>query len=87
MEISGSNQRVVWSVARNDSALTKGAASPAPIPDEVAIDGRQVIVTRVRYRYESPLSSFMSAVTGSDGYDLEHVFMQHPRIGTAVNYQ
>lgn len=79
-----STQTVAWSRARNTSASAKGANTPIPIPTDIAIAGRQVIVTKVSFFYQSPMSSFVSKITGSDGYNLEHVAMLRPRIGNSV---
>jgi len=86
VDIGSSKQTVNWSKSRSDSVYAKGVTSPIAVPSAIAVVGTQVVIARVRYSYESPFGDLMKTVTGRTTYDLEHVFMMRPRLGTAITY-
>jgi Flp pilus assembly protein TadG len=82
--VSNTSQTVAWAEARNDTDPPDGSAPPIAVPTAIATVGGQVIVTRVRYSFESPFSGFMATITGTEGYDFEHVFMMRPRLSDTI---
>lgn len=87
VNITSSGEFVAWAEALNDTDPPNNSNSPIDIPDSIASEGTQVIVSRVTYEYESPFSSFMSTITGRTSYSLEHVYMMSPRLGQSVTWQ
>ncbi|BBE73181.1 TadE/TadG family type IV pilus assembly protein [Oharaeibacter diazotrophicus] len=86
VDIGSTKQTVNWSKAKNDSVYAKGVTSPITVPSAIAVVGTQVVIARVRYSYQSPFGDLMKSVTGHDTYDLEHVFMMRPRLGTSITF-
>ncbi len=84
VDVSSGTGKVVWGAALHGSAPGPGAASPVPIPAELASGSTQLVVTRVTHRYESPVSDIFASLTGRSGYDLAHDYLIRPRVGSAV---
>lgn len=78
--------KVCWSRAQNDTAWTVGSAPPVTIPTGLLSDGDEVIVTRVKYTYASPFSTFMTDIWGSGSITLSDLSYFRPRISTTVVY-
>jgi Flp pilus assembly protein TadG len=78
------DQTVAWAEVSNDVDPANGSAPPILVPAAIASPSTQMIVTRVRYTFESPFSDILSSITGKSAYDFEHVFMLRPRLGDSV---
>jgi len=88
VNVTSSGQTVVWSQARNDTAAPANTAPPSglTVPSAIATTTGQVVVGRVTYAYSSPFANVMKSITGSDTYNLSHVFYLKPRQGTTIAF-
>jgi Flp pilus assembly protein TadG len=77
---------VNWSAAFNASSLTSGAASPIAVPAKIQQAGVQVVLTRVRYTFTTPLSAFLGSFTGISGYSFDRYFFNRPRTADKITY-
>lgn len=75
---SPTKQTVTKCTQTNDTCASEGAVSPISVPTTIATSG-QVVIGRVQYTYTSPFSGVFKSVTGSDTYNLEHIFYMKPR--------
>lgn len=84
------SQTVAWAAVNIADAgnvkPAKDSATPIVVPPSMVSAGSQVVVTRVKYEFESPFSSFMKKFTGRDKYSISHVFIMHPRLGSKIEY-
>lgn len=77
---------VNWSAAFNASVLTSGTASPIAVPAKIQQAGVQVVLTRVRYTFTTPLSAFLGSFTGISGYSFDRYFFNRPRTADKITY-
>ncbi|MGR6431361.1 TadE/TadG family type IV pilus assembly protein [Rhizobium sp. PAMB 3174] len=75
---------VNWSVGYQVTALTKGAASPLDIPNDVKTSGVQMIVVETKYSLVTPFTSLLSAATGVTSYNYDKFHFTRPRIGDTL---
>lgn len=81
---SGGKQTVTWSKTRNGTAWTAKSAPPVTIPTAMLIDGQEVIVSVVSYRYSSQFTAFMTDLWGSSSIDMADTSYYRPRVSTTV---
>lgn len=81
---SGGKQTVTWSKTRNGTAWTTKSAPPITIPTAMLIDGQEVIVSVVSYRYSSQFTAFMTDIWGSSSIDMADTSYYRPRVSTTV---
>lgn len=90
VDIGTSSQTVAWSRARQGGTTTtpfaKGAASPVTVPTSIAVTGTQVVVARITYSFTPAFSFYMQSLYKTKNYDLQHIFMMRPRLGTAITF-
>ena len=86
VDLTGSNYKVAWSAAQNDTAWTAGAAPPITIPSGLISSGQEIIVTQVKYTYTSMASTFMKDIWGSSSVTLSDLSYFRPRISTTITY-
>ena len=75
-----------WSAALNTSALPAGSAPPISIPSEIQEQGVQIVLTRVRYTFTTPLSVVLSYFTGTNGYSFDRYCFSRPRTADKLTY-
>ncbi|AYG70274.1 pilus assembly protein (plasmid) [Rhizobium sp. CCGE531] len=80
------NVTVNWSAAFNTSTLASGAASPILVPAKIQESGAQVVLTRVRYTFTTPLSAFLGNFTGISSYSFDRYFFSRPRVADKITY-
>lgn len=81
---SGGKQTVTWSKTRNGTAWTAKSAPPVTIPTAMLIDGQEVIVSVVSYRYSSQFTAFMTDLWGTSTIDMDDTSYYRPRVSTTV---
>ncbi|WFU05679.1 pilus assembly protein (plasmid) [Rhizobium sp. CB3171] len=87
-DISSTGSATVnWSAAFNTSALSSGVASSVDIPSQIQEDGVQVVLTRVKYTFTTPVSAFFATFTGTDGYSFDRYFFNRPRASDKITYK
>lgn len=90
VDIGASSQTVAWSRARQGGTTTtpfaKGAASPITVPSSIAVTGTQVVVARITYSFTPAFSFYLQSLYKTKNYDLQHIFMMRPRLGTAITF-
>ncbi|WP_267552276.1 TadE/TadG family type IV pilus assembly protein [Rhizobium rhizogenes] len=80
------NATVNWSAALNTSSLAAGSASPITVPAKIQEGGVQVVLTRVQYKFSTPISAFLGSFTGISGYSFDRYFFNRPRTADTITY-
>lgn len=75
-------QKVAWSVGYNGTALTKGAE--VDVPADITAKNVQLIRAEVDYSFSTMFSSYLAGLMGRNGYALEDVMYQRPRVSDTV---
>lgn len=75
-------QKVAWSVGYNGTALTKGAEVDVPV--DITAKNVQLIRAEVDYSFSTMFSSYLAGLMGRNGYALEDVMYQRPRVSDTV---
>jgi Flp pilus assembly protein TadG len=76
-------QKVAWSVGYHAAGLKVG--SDIEVPEQITAKDVQLIRAEVHYNFTTMFSSYLSTIVGRDGYVLEDVMYQRPRISDNVD--
>lgn len=86
--VNASGKMVVdWSAALNTSPPVAGVTSPIDVPAGIQETGVEIVLTRVQYKYTTPLSTLFASLTGVDGYSFDSHCFNHPRVGDSITYR
>ena len=76
-------QKVAWSVGYHAKALDKG--SEVDVPEDITAKDVQLIRAEVNYSFTTMFSGYLSGILGRNGYALQDVMYQRPRISDDID--
>jgi hypothetical protein len=76
-------QKVAWSVGYHAAGLKTG--SDIDVPEQLTAKDVQLIRAEVRYNFTTMFSGYLSGILGRNGYVLEDVMYQRPRVSDKVD--